>query len=98
PLSLLLSLHDALPIFIMDFSLDDVSNYLRGRDDALENIVYRRDGEIRAVRRARSRGGSFDLPVPRHELFQHPGYRFSFVRAAPRSEEHTSELQSLTNI
>jgi anaerobic magnesium-protoporphyrin IX monomethyl ester cyclase len=73
----------ALDAVVMDFSLDDVGNYLRGRDEALENIVYRRDGEIRAVSRPRARGGDFDLPVPRHELFQNPGYKFSFVRAAP---------------
>jgi anaerobic magnesium-protoporphyrin IX monomethyl ester cyclase len=73
----------ALDAVCMDFSANDVAAFLLGRDAELENIVYRRDGEVRAVRRPRARGEIVELPLPRHELFQNPRYRFSFVRAAP---------------
>ena len=75
--------HPALDAVVLDFSNDDVAAFLLGRDEDLENIVYRRDDAIRAVRRPRPRGGDLELPLPRHELFQNPRYRFSFVRAAP---------------
>jgi radical SAM superfamily enzyme YgiQ (UPF0313 family) len=75
--------HPWLDAVFLDFAADDVSRYLLGEDDAIENMVFRRNGEIRAVRTTRQRGTFYDLPLPRHGLFRAPGYRFSFVRAAP---------------
>jgi radical SAM superfamily enzyme YgiQ (UPF0313 family) len=68
---------------ILDFSSDDVAQYLLGKDEAVENMVLRRDGSVQTLRQPRARGDAFELPLPRHELFQIPGYHFSFVRAAP---------------
>ncbi len=72
-----------LDALILDFAADDVTRFLHGDDDALEQAVVRRGDRVRTVRRPRPRGGAYVLPVPRHDLFLNPGYRFSFVRAAP---------------
>jgi anaerobic magnesium-protoporphyrin IX monomethyl ester cyclase len=68
---------------VLDFASDDVANFVLGRFDELENATYRAGGEIKTVRQPRSKGATYDLPLPRHELFQNPRYRFSFVRRTP---------------
>lgn len=75
--------HPALDALLLDFSNDDAAALLLGQSERVEAAVFRRDGEIRAVRRPRARGGAFELPLPRHDLFLNPRYHFSFVRAAP---------------
>jgi anaerobic magnesium-protoporphyrin IX monomethyl ester cyclase len=68
---------------ILDFVNDDATQFLLHRREALEAIVFRADGEIRAVRRPRSRGAVFECPLPRHDLFVNPRYHFSFARTRP---------------
>ena len=75
--------HPFLDAAIRDFANEDAVHFLRGHHDRLENIVYRRDGEIRDVSRPPVKHASYDLPLPRHELFLNPRYHFSFVRQKP---------------
>lgn len=66
------------------FANADALDYLAGRLELLEDVTLRAsDGTPRRVQRAppRSRQGTFRVPRPRHELFDAPGYRFSFARA-----------------
>jgi radical SAM superfamily enzyme YgiQ (UPF0313 family) len=68
---------------IRDFANEDALNLLRGREDALENIAYRRGGSVRNVATKRVKNADYDLPVPRHDLFMNPRYHFSFIRKKP---------------
>ncbi|MBN2370272.1 MAG: radical SAM protein [Vicinamibacteria bacterium] len=68
---------------ILDFVNDDATLFLLGRKDALETIVFRAGGVIRAARRPRARGAAFECPLPRHDLFVNPRYHFSFARSRP---------------
>ena len=74
------------------FANADAADYLAGRADTLEDVTLRdANGTPRRVQRAppRSRKGSFRVPRPRHELFDAPGYRFSFARAARVATVHS---------
>lgn len=72
--------HPDLDGILLDFTNDDAGRILRGEDGEVENAVWRREGGLRSARSPRSRGGEFEMPVPRHDLFQGRGYRFSFSR------------------
>lgn len=72
-----------LDALILDFAADDVTKFLLGEDDALEQAVIRRGETVRTICRPRAKAGEYELPLPRHELFLNTRYKFSFVRAAP---------------
>lgn len=66
-----------------DFTNADVLAYLDGEfSSLLETTIRRADGAIERIRRG-SRSGEYRIPRPRHELFPHGGYRFSFAREDP---------------
>jgi len=67
---------------IFDFISDDTLLFLNNKRDALRNMVYR-DGDRIVARRNGVEGKTFELPVPRHELFINRHYRFPFVRHRP---------------
>lgn len=75
--------HPHLDGLALDFSTDDVARFLRRDDDALEHFALRRDGEVRVVDRPRQRKAAYRVPRPRHDLFRHPNYHFSFLRRRP---------------
>lgn len=68
---------------VLDFTNEDALHFLEGRDDLLENAVFRRKGVVSRARRARPRASGYAVPRPRHELFENSRYRFSFVRRRP---------------
>jgi radical SAM superfamily enzyme YgiQ (UPF0313 family) len=68
---------------IRDFANEDVVNFLAGREQELENIVFRDGSSIAVVEHKRARRTYFDIPMPRRELFSNPRYRFSFTRRRP---------------
>lgn len=68
---------------IRDFANEDVVSFLEGREEDLENVVFRRASEVVAVEHKRARRAYFDIPPPRRELFFNPRYRFSFTRRKP---------------
>jgi radical SAM superfamily enzyme YgiQ (UPF0313 family) len=68
---------------IRDFANEDVIGFLEGREDDLENIVFRNGSAIAVIEHKRARRAYFDIPTPRRELFSNPRYRFSFTRRKP---------------
>jgi len=69
---------------LFDFISNDVNNYLGGRDDHIEHMLYRRGDQVAFKKAAPgSKGGAFSIPLPRHELFIKKHYRFPFVRRYP---------------
>jgi radical SAM superfamily enzyme YgiQ (UPF0313 family) len=67
----------------LDFSTDDVARFLLGEDEALEHFALRRGDTVRVVDGPRQRKTAFHVPLPRHDLFRHPNYHFSFLRRRP---------------
>ena len=67
---------------IFDFISDDPLLYLSNRYDAIRAMVYREGDRIVTRRDGRS-GITFELPLPRHDLFINHHYRFPFVRHRP---------------
>lgn len=65
-----------------DFASEDVLHWLAGDLGLVADATVRVDGRIEE-RRAGKKRGEFRVPVPRHELFRHERYRFSFARRAP---------------
>jgi radical SAM superfamily enzyme YgiQ (UPF0313 family) len=75
-----LSFADAL---LHDFGGEDLLNYLdgaTGKNPTLINLTIRKNGSIHECPIARPRGETWELPIPRHELFMNMGYRYPFVR------------------
>lgn len=68
---------------IRDFVNEDALLFLRGEEEGLENIVFRRADRVATVEHKRARRSYFDIPLPRRELFVNPRYRFSFTRRRP---------------
>jgi radical SAM superfamily enzyme YgiQ (UPF0313 family) len=69
--------------FALDFTVDDPVRYLLGARDSLPSMAYRRDDTIIAPDPARSSVHTFEIPVPRHELFLPLDYRYPFVLGKP---------------
>jgi anaerobic magnesium-protoporphyrin IX monomethyl ester cyclase len=65
---------------LLDFTNDDAVSYLTGDDERIENSVIRRGAAVQEIRTARSRRASFEIPIPRRELFFNSKYRFCFSR------------------
>ncbi len=65
---------------ILDFTNEDALHFLRGEPERIENMAYRDAGCVVVRDQPRVMNRQFELPVPRHDLFQHPGYRYSFSR------------------
>lgn len=70
-----------LDAIILDFTTDDTLKYLEGQEP--DNMIYRKDGQIIEAKLVREKWTGFELPVPRHELFQKGNYRYPFVRRYP---------------
>ncbi|MBI5050229.1 MAG: radical SAM protein [Nitrospirae bacterium] len=71
-----------LDAILLDFTNTDVIAYLDGREDEIKNMVYRKDGEIKIKALPRTAEKEYDIPIPRHELFQ-GNYNYPFVRHRP---------------
>lgn len=71
-----LGLYPFIDGILLDFTSTDVLRFLDGDRQGAGSIVSR---EAAAVYQ-RPRGQEFAIPVPRHELFTSPNYRFPFVR------------------
>lgn len=71
----------ALDAVITDFTSRDILLFLRGERGRLANMVLRgQPTPARLVPRG-GRGGFFEIPVPRHELFLKYPYRHSMIRS-----------------
>lgn len=65
-----------LSAIVLDFTASDILDFLDGRREGLHSLAI--PGV--APPRKRPRGEEFSIPIPRHELFSSPNYRFPFVR------------------
>ncbi|HNV70976.1 MAG TPA: radical SAM protein, partial [Candidatus Ozemobacteraceae bacterium] len=76
---------DAVPwldAVLHDFTTDDVLRVLEGKASQARNLFYRSGTEVQAPGPGEKRG-SFEVPVPRHELFLDLPYTFPFARYHP---------------
>ena len=69
-----------LDAVLLDFTTRDILSYLRSDYSAAMNMVFK-DGAGAVKTPLGGRGRRFEVPVPRHELFQKYDYRHPFVRA-----------------
>jgi radical SAM superfamily enzyme YgiQ (UPF0313 family) len=65
-----------------DFSSDDVLHWLEGEPGRVADATVRLPHGVEERRLGKKRG-QFRTPTPRHELFRHELYRFSFARRTP---------------
>jgi anaerobic magnesium-protoporphyrin IX monomethyl ester cyclase len=71
-----------LDAVLLDFTQPEILDYLGGSPGPFRTI-FRRDGS-RVVPTPWPRAqGTFEIPVPRHDLFLHPGYSHPFLRGTP---------------
>jgi radical SAM superfamily enzyme YgiQ (UPF0313 family) len=66
----------------LDFTNTDVIAYLDNKEDEIKNMIYRKDGQIKIKTSPRTTERKYDIPIPRHELFQ-GNYNYPFVRRRP---------------
>jgi len=66
--------------FLHDFSDPIIVGFLRGSQENVRNMTFRRNGGIHAAPIERLRHENFELPVPAHHLFMNKDYRYPFVR------------------
>lgn len=71
--------HPYVDAAILDFTSEDIIHYLEG-DSAQLNSLVRRDEARSSLRRIRPVNKEYTVPVPRHDLFTSPRYRYPFVR------------------
>lgn len=72
--------HPFVDAVILDFTSENVVSYLQGTAFPFLGIVYRKGKKMIAFNGEKVEDKQFNLPVPRHELFSSPNYRFPFVR------------------
>lgn len=72
--------HPFADAVIMDFTSDDIINYLENNLETVKNLIYRRHNKITDIDYKRPVNQEFVIPVPRHDLFSSANYRFPFVR------------------
>jgi radical SAM superfamily enzyme YgiQ (UPF0313 family) len=72
--------YEFLDAVLLDFTTEDLLQYLNGNLDKVKNMVIR-DGVIPTEKELhRDKWASFTLPIPRHELFIDKDYRSPFVK------------------
>ncbi len=67
---------------LLDFSTQDIITYLLSEEKTIPNII-KRDGEEIINGGEKHLSGSFDLPLPRWDLFNLKAYHFPFARKIP---------------
>ncbi len=63
---------------MLDFTNDDVANYILGKYDAIVSMYFRKGGEI--INRCSEPDKSFSIAIPRHDLFIDKGYRLQLFK------------------
>jgi len=74
--------YDFIDAVSTDFTEPDIVSYLRGEDNfPLKGLIYRKNGHfVESQERLSTR---FEVPVPRHELFDFPKYRIPIAKRFP---------------
>lgn len=66
---------------LLDFTTDDVVKFID--TGTPKNMIYRKGADIIEAPAVREKWTNYDLPIPRHELFQKGKYRYPFVHRYP---------------
>lgn len=76
--------NDFIEATLLDFTTSDLVLYLKeGEEAEPENMVYRRVERIVQGPLKRAKNGTFEIPVPRHDLFPHRRYHYPTVKHHP---------------
>ncbi len=73
--------YEFLDAVLFDFTSNHIKSYLENNLDDLHDMCYRADERI--VKTSNSDEKQFDLPVPRHDLFQIKKYRLPHAKKNP---------------
>lgn len=82
PKDLLLK-YDYLSGILLDFSNEDLLHYLMSDLDKIKSMVIRIGNDLIEKKLNQDKDMSFNLPIPRHELFLNKNYRLPFVKKNP---------------
>ena len=72
-----------LDAIILDFTMDSILYFLKGDYTRITNMIVKREGKILSGQELRMRGGTFEIPVPRIDLFPNHCYSFPLTRKSP---------------
>jgi radical SAM superfamily enzyme YgiQ (UPF0313 family) len=72
-----------LDAIILDFTNEDLLYYLTGNFEQIKNMAIKTADGIIEKRANREKETTFDLPVPRHELFLNKNYRLPLSKGKP---------------
>lgn len=78
----LLEINSFVDAALLDFTTNDVVSFIKERNNAYFNIIYRNKDSIVRMEEFHD-SGVFSIPTPRHELFKNNKYRFPFTRQTP---------------
>ncbi len=73
-----------LDAVLLDFTTEDILKFLENQANRVDNLIYRKDGNIISGERTISRK-DFQIPIPRHELFPISKYRLPTAQRKPIS-------------
>jgi anaerobic magnesium-protoporphyrin IX monomethyl ester cyclase len=79
-----MSRFEFLDSILLDFTTDDIVDYLEGQDKPFGNLIFRKNGNIITGERMITRE-QFQIPLPRHELFPLNKYRLPTAQRRPVS-------------
>jgi radical SAM superfamily enzyme YgiQ (UPF0313 family) len=71
--------HAFVDAALLDFTGEDIIHFLENRNVPLQGLVSRHEARP-ALARKRSVNAEFTIPIPRHDLFTSPRYRYPFVK------------------
>lgn len=72
--------NEFLDAILLDFTSDTILDYLEDDSQRMDNIIFRKGNRILEGREVRKYNREFEIPVPRHELFDKRLYRYPFTR------------------
>jgi len=75
----LLNNNDFIDAILLDFTTNDIIEFLKDKDSSFRNIIYK-DGDSIMERGENHQAGTFSIPLPRHELFKNEKYIFPFSK------------------
>jgi len=67
----------------LDFTNSDVLYFLQGQYHKIERMIFRQNGQYQKIFKKREINTSYDIPLPRHELFMNKKYRYPYIRKTP---------------
>lgn len=72
--------NEFLNAILLDFTSDAILNYLEDGSQRIDNIIFRKGKRILEGKEVRKHNVEFEIPIPRHELFNRKLYCYPFTR------------------